>query len=184
MITINEKLFVTKQINQVICRYAKKILIKDLLLKFSFNTNGNKLTDFESDDINPLLETLNFNDGIIDIDHLEEVEDFISNFIKPLDENDLIALYFLTINENFSIHVVDFENTDDVELITDQDYFDEQLGRELAYKIYEPDATGLTEELEEQLKNYISTLSVEIDLSEIDEYTVEQILETIETMVN
>lgn len=183
MITINEKLIVTKQINEVMCRYAKKVLLKDFLLKFSFQKNTLYRNQLQEDDINPLLVSLNYHEGFMYENFLLEVEKFISDYLNKTEENNLIALYFLTINENFANYVVDFENTDEVELIANQDDFDELLGRELAYKIYEPDATGLTEELEEQLKDYISTLAVEIDLSEIDEYSVENIIEAIEIMI-
>ena len=36
MITIDEQLKVTKQLNTIACRYAQKVLLKDFLLKFTF----------------------------------------------------------------------------------------------------------------------------------------------------
>ena len=54
-----------------------------------------------------------------------------------------------------------------------------KFGRELAYKIYELEASDLDSDLEELLKSNISNFSNELDLSLIDKYTVKHILETI-----
>ena len=66
----------------------------------------------------------------------------------------------------------------------DEDSIDKEFGRELAYKIYNPKASGLDEDLNELLQNEISSFADDVDLSEIDENTIEHILETIESHCN
>ena len=41
MITISEHLIVTKELNEVVCRYAQKVLLKDFLLQFTFPKSRN-----------------------------------------------------------------------------------------------------------------------------------------------
>lgn len=182
MITVDENLIVTRQVNEIMCRYAKKVLIKNFILKFSFQKQVVNFNELQMDDINPLLETLNFCQGNINIDVFTDVNEYVLNYIKQLDENDLVALYFFTINKNFFIYLNGFENDKGFEIKNDCDKFDIQLGRELAYRIYEPEATNLNQDLEDLLRNTISTFTNEIDLSEIDEYSVEHILEIINNL--
>ena len=78
MITVDEKLIVTKQINEVLCRYAKRNLIKEFLFTFSF-PNCSKL---KPKNINPLLETIYYYQGEIYPDTLEEVENYIKTFLN------------------------------------------------------------------------------------------------------
>lgn len=66
----------------------------------------------------------------------------------------------------------------------DEDSIDKEFGRELAYKIYNPKASGLDEDLNELLQNEISSFADDVDLSEIDENAIEHILETIESHCN
>ena len=61
---------------------------------------------------------------------------------------------------------------------------DKEFGRELAYKIYNPKASELDEDLNELLQNEISSFADDVDLSEIDENTIEHILEVIESHCN
>ena len=66
----------------------------------------------------------------------------------------------------------------------DDDLIDKEFGRELAYKIYNPKASGLDEDVNELLQYKISSFADDVDLSEIDESTIEHILETIESHCN
>ena len=105
--------------------------------------------------------------------------EFINGFISKLDQNDKTALYFLTLNENYLIYYDDFLANEGAHL--DEDLIDKEFGRELAYKIYNPKASELDEDLNELLQNKISSFADDLDLSEIDESSIEQILETIES---
>ena len=58
MITISEHLIVTKELNEVVCRYAQKVLLKDFLLQFTFPKSRNGKIKITTNNINSLLEEL------------------------------------------------------------------------------------------------------------------------------
>ncbi|MEZ4854298.1 hypothetical protein [Flavobacterium sp.] len=178
MITVDEKLIVTKQINEVLCRYAKRNLLKEFLFRFSFPYCSKKSSKLKPKNINPLLETIYYYQGDIYPDTLEEVEKHINTFLNELDENDLSALQFLTLNENYLNHIDDFENKDDSKYTKEE--FEVKLGRYFAQKLYEPEESGLNEEVQELLQNQISRLVNEIDLSVINKESISEILHAIE----
>lgn len=182
MITFSEHLIVTKELNNVVCRYAQKVLLKEFLLDFTFLKNENGKRKIKTKNINPLLEELSAHQGDIYGEEELEISEFITGFVSKLDQNDKTALYFLTLNENYLIYYDDFVANEGVEL--DEDLIDKEFGRELAYKIYNPKASELDEDLNELLQNKISSFADDLDLSEIDESSIEQILETIESHCN
>lgn len=181
MITFDEKLIITKQVNEIVCRYAKKVVIKKMLFEFSF-PDGLK-DDLSETTINPLLETLVYYQGDYYPDTLLEVTDFIHSFLQKLDENDIISLYFLTINKNFNFYTEDFE-VNDGSIINNENEFNAMLGKELAYRIYEPEGSGLQDEMEKMLQDFISNFSCELFDFDNIEQTINLILETIELKSN
>ncbi|WP_141673210.1 hypothetical protein [Allomuricauda sp. CP2A] len=58
--------------------------------------------------------------------------------------------------------------------------FDREFGRSLAYKIYEPNLSGLEGDTIEELKVLLCNFASEFDLSPVDEYTYEDILEVMD----
>jgi len=178
MITVDEKLIVTKQINEVLCRYAKRNLIKEFLFSFSFPNCSKENSNLKVKNINPTLETINYYQGDIYPDTLEEVENYINAFLNELDENDLTALQFLTLNENYLNHIDEFENEDNTKYTKEE--FEEKLGRYFAHKLYEPKENGLNEEVQEMLQNQISRLANEIDLSVLNKEAISEILDAID----
>jgi hypothetical protein len=54
MITIDEQLKVTKQLNTIACRYAQKVLLKDFLLKFTFPNCSDEEHNYNEEDIKSL----------------------------------------------------------------------------------------------------------------------------------
>lgn len=182
MITFSEHLIVTKELNNVVCRYAQKVLLKEFLLDFTFQKNEKGKRKIKTKNINPLLEELSSHQGDIYGDEELEISEFITEFISKLDQNDKTALYFLTLNENYLVYYDDFVANEGADL--NEDSFDKEFGRELAYKIYNPEASGLDKDLNEILQNELSSFADDVDLSEIDESTIEHILETIESHCN
>lgn len=178
MITVDEKLIVTKQINEVLCRYAKRNLLKDFLFSFSFPNCSKVNSKLKPKNINPLLETIYYYQGEIYPDTLEEVKRYINAFLSKLEENDLTALQFFTLNENYLNHIDGFENEDDSKY-TKED-FEEKLGRYFAHKLYEPEENGLKEEMQELLQNQISRLANEIDLSILNKEAISEIIYVID----
>ena len=182
MITFSEHLIVTKELNNVVCRYAQKVLLKEFFLDFTFLKNEKGKRKIKPKNINPLLEELSAHQGDIYGDEELEILEFINGFISKLDQNDKTALYFLTLNENYLIYYDDFLANEGAHL--DEDSIDKEFGRELAYKIYNPKESELDEDLNELLQNKISSFADDVELSEIDENTIEHILETIESHCN
>lgn len=182
MITVKQDLIITEQVYKVVCDYAKKVVLKDFILKFSFQKNIFFNTKIKKKEINPLLQSLNFNQGEIVYDDLEGVIDYIYNYISQLKQSDLHALYFLTFEENYLKYSQDFEVNEGSDVKYNYDKFDAQFGRELAYKIYEPEDSGLDSDLEDFLKKNISNFSEELDLSEINKYSVNHILEIVDNL--
>ena len=182
MITFSEHLIVTKELNNVVCRYAQKVLLKEFLLDFTFLKNKKGKRKIKPKNINPLLEELSAHQGDIYGDEELEISEFITVFISKLDQNDKTAIYFLALNENYLVYYDDFVANEGANL--NEDLIDKEFGRELAYKIYNPNASELDEDLNELLQNKISSFADDLDLSEIDESSIEQILETIESHCN
>ncbi|MDK2772904.1 MAG: hypothetical protein KYX68_11865 [Flavobacterium sp.] len=182
MITVDEKLIVTKQINEVLCRYAKRNLLKEFLFSFSFPNCSKANSKLKPKNINPLLETIYYYQGEIYPDTLEEVERYINAFLSELDENDLTALQFFTLNENYLNHIDEFENEDNTKYTKEE--FEIKLGRYFAQKLYKPNESGLNEEVQELLQNQISRLANEIDLSVINKESISEILHVIDIMTD
>ncbi len=176
MITIDEKLYITKEVNNIIISYSKSVVIRKLLLTFSFEEGSNNKT------ISPLLENANFCNGDLNPDIEFELFEFIHPFLKELNKNDTTALYFWTINNLYLNYLEVLEHTDDENFHeNDSDkvfYF--KFGRALAHKIYDPESTALDDELYEELKTLLISYASEFDLSLIDKYTKYDVLEMIE----
>ena len=179
MISVNEKLIITKQVNEIMCRYAKKILLKDFFYHFSFTNFSKGFNKLNTENVNPLLETLNYHQGDFNLDTLPEVINYLNHYLNSLDEQDMMALYFLSLNENYFKYNDDFIKHDFLE---DEDLFEIKLGREFAYKLYEPEKSGLRDDVEKMLLNKISRLANELDLSIITDESIEEILDVIETI--
>lgn len=52
MITVKQDLIITKQVFKVVCDYAKKVLLKDFILKFSFQKTIFFKTEIKKSEIN------------------------------------------------------------------------------------------------------------------------------------
>ena len=178
MITIDEQLKVTKQLNTIACRYAQKVLIKDFLLKFTFPNCSDEKHNYDEENINPLLETLNFHQGEIYPDTFTEVNDFIYDFIKNLEESDLTSLYCLVLNKNYFKYYDDFIDNEGSGL--DDELIDIEFGRFLAAKIYNPIESELQEDLVKFLTTTISSYSDDVDVSMNDDYPIEGVLRCID----
>lgn len=178
MISIDEQLKVTKQLNLVACRYAQKVLLKDFLLKFIFPDCLEGKHSYEEEDINPILETLSFHQGEIFPDTFIEINDFVYNYIRNLDESDLTSLYYLVLNKYYFEYYDEFNDNEGYEL--EAEFIDEEFGRYLASKIYNPIDSELQEDLVKLLTNTISSFSDDVDLSMIDDNTIEMILRCID----
>lgn len=99
-------------------------------------------------------------------------------FKNNLEKAELTVLYFWGLNQKYMYY---FENFSDESDTYSEKKFNEEFGRSLAYKIYDPNASGLEKDTIEELKVLLCNFASEFDLSVIDEYTCTDILETMET---
>lgn len=169
MITIDEKLYITKEVNNIVVSYAKAKIIRQLLLEFSFEKDDNNKV------ISTFLENTNFCNGILNPDIEVELIDFIYGFLKKLNKDDTTALYFWTINNLYLKYLEDlehnpckgFDEKDSTEV------YNFKFGRILAHKLYEPESTALDVELLDELMRLLTSYASEFDLSVINEFTFE-----------
>lgn len=171
LISISDKMFITKDINAATIAYFKKSVLRKLLMNFSFEplSNDGVITDlFRS--INHYGFDLPYEIGL-------DLFEMLWKFKNDLGKDELTALYFWGLNQKYMYY---FENfLGDCDTYSDKN-FDEEFGRSLAFKIYEPQASGLEVDTILELKILICNFASEFDLSLVDKYTHENILEVID----
>lgn len=163
-------MFITKEVNLATVAYFKKIVLRNLFMEFSFGLQSNNRV------ITGLFESVNYYG--FDLPYEIELALFerLRQFKNNLDKEEITALYFWGLNRKYLCYLEDFEYDDSYS----GNKFDEEFGRSLAYKIYEPDASGLEEDTIEELKLLLCNFASEFDLSLVDEHTNGDVLETIE----
>lgn len=172
MITIDDQLLVTDEMNAIIIDYTQKIVLKKLLMAFSFESIGN--TEVVTD----LIQSVNYYGMDTKPSEIElELSAYVWNFFTVLKKEEHNALYYWVLNQKYLRYLDEFEYNDET---FSENEFDRKFGRELAYKIYDPDDSNLTQDTIHELKNFTINFASELDLSLIDEYTSEQILEEID----
>lgn len=170
MIDNREQLYVTKEIYNILVKYAKLTLIPKLLREFSFHKDGS---------ITNLLETINhYNCEALPPEEKFEMISLIANFINNHKEDDKMSLYFWSINEDYIRYYEEFEMQYETDDETEND-IDRKFGRFLAYKIYDPNGSGLESDLNDNLYDKLLCFASEHDLSAIDENTIEYVNEVI-----
>ncbi|SNY95269.1 hypothetical protein SAMN06265377_0936 [Flagellimonas pacifica] len=163
-------MFITKEVNSATVAYFKKTVLRKLLMEFCFGPQSNSRA------ITDLFESVNHYG--FDLPYEIELALFerLRRFKNNLDKEELTALYFWGVNQKYLYYLEDFEYDDTYS----EKKFDEEFGRSLAYKIYEPNASNLEEDTSEELKVILCNFASEFDLSLVDKYTYENILEVID----
>ena len=90
-----------------------------------------------------------------------------------MSEADLQAWYFSLLNEEYGQNLFN---------ATDADLTEKQLGREIAYKLYEPKEAKLDQSLHNHLLGLIHELATALDTSVIDNDFLENSFEIIEKL--
>lgn len=176
MITINDQLKVTKQVNQITRSFVTRVLKRDLLYLFCFDTKAPCSHDEKT--ITYRLETAWYYQGDITPELLLELQSFIYNYFKMLNEDEKMAWYYYTVNENYLNYTDEFEASNfEMNYTIEETNF--QFGRNLAYKLNFPDYSFINE-VYSTIQSILLSFSCELDLSLINSYTSETILETID----
>ena len=164
-------MFITKEVNSIMVTYAKKVVLRKLILAFCFESQPYNET------ISDLLKSVNFHG--FDIPHEIELGliKFLNRFTKTLDKDELTALSFWVLNQKYRTYIENFECDDDN--YSEKEFY-WRFGRNLAYKIYAPNDSGLEYDTVQELKLLLCNFASELDLSLKDEYTSMHILEMID----
>ena len=172
MITIDDQLLVTDEINAIVTDYAQQTVLKKLLMKFAFKPGH------QAQVVTDLIQSINYYGIDTAPPEIElELSAYVSSFCAALKKEERTALYFWVLNKNYLSYLEEFEYNVNT---FDETEFDQRFGRELAFKIYEPNDSGLTKDTIRALENFLINFATELDLSLVDEYTSEQILEEID----
>lgn len=152
--------------------YFKKIVFRKLLMEFCFGAQS------KNRGITDLFQSVNYYGFELPYEIELALFEMLWHFKNNLKKEDCTALYFWGVNQKYLHYLEDFEYDDDD--VCSEREFDEEFGRSLAYKIYEPNTSGLENETIEELKVLLCNFASEFDLSPVDEYTYEDILEVMD----
>lgn len=163
-------MFITEEVSSVTVAYVKKVVFRKLLMAFCFESQSNNGT------ITDLFQSMNFYGFSMPYEIGLTLSGFLCRFKKNLEKDEITALYFWALNQKYISYLEDFEYDE----TRSKKEFDREFGRSLAYKIYEPNGSGLEHETYGELKLFLYDFASEFDLSVVDECTSEQILEVID----
>ena len=163
-------MFIKKDVNAAAIAYFKNSVLRKLLMSFCFEPESNNRT------ITHLFRSVNYYGIYLPFEIELGLSEILWRFKNNLGKDELTALYFWGLNEKYMCYFENFLAECDTYL---EKKFDMEFGRSLAYKIYEPNASGLEEDTIEELKLLLCNFASEFDLSVIDEFTSEEIVEVI-----
>jgi len=164
-------MYITKEVNSATVAYFKKIVLRKLFMEISFGLQSNNRV------ITDLFESVSYYGYDLPYEIQQALSEILCRFKNNLGKNELTALYFWGLNQKYMCYLEDF-------LVDCDNYsekkFDEEFGRSLAYRIYEPYSSGLEEDTIEELQLLLCNFACEFDLSLVDEFTRMDIMEEIE----
>lgn len=171
MISISDRMFITKEVNSATVAYFKKSVLRKLLMAFSFEplSNDSVITD--------LFQSVNHYGFDLPYEIRLGLFEKLWRFKNSLEKDELTALYFWGLDRKYMCYFEDY--LADCDNYSGKN-FDTEFGRSLAYKIYEPIASGLEEDVMEELKLLLCNFASELDLSLVDEHTYRDIFEVME----
>lgn len=133
-------------------RYAKHVVLRKLLTQFSFTFYE------EQQDVSELIKKVSSYYGDLpDYEQQHDIIVLIADFLNACSKEELTSLYFWLLNEKYMDYYQSFE----VDLEDSDDYmerFNYKFGRELESRLNYPESSKLNDELQEELKNYLSRL--------------------------
>jgi hypothetical protein len=172
MITIDDKLYITKDVNNIVVSFSKKIVLRKLLMQFSFTNND------EKKQVSDLIVAVNFYLGDLpDYQQQHDMLILIIDFLNACTGEELTSLYFWLLNEKYMEYFDDFKDDTDDSIET----FNYKFGRELAHKLYNPESTELRDKLHKELQKLLITFASEFDFSLINKNSILEILEVMDS---
>lgn len=178
MITIDDKLFITEDVNKIVVSYAKQVVLRKLITQFSFTYSE------EQKNVSEFIVAVNFYLGDLpDYQQQHDMMLLIADFLNACTKEELKSLYFWLLNEKYMDYYQSFE----VDLEDSDDYmerFNYKFGRELAYKLYNPESSELREELHNELQKLLIGFASEFDFSLVDDNSIIEIQEMIDRYCN
>lgn len=159
-------------------RYAKHAVLRKLLTQFSFTFYE------EQQDVSWLIKKVSSYYGDLpDYEQQHDIIVLIADFLNACSKEELTSLYFWLLNEKYMEYYngfkVDLEDSDDY-----MERFNYKFGRELAYKLYNPESSELREELHNELQKLLIGFASEFDFSLVDDNSIIEIQEMIERYCN
>ena len=161
-------MFITKDVNSATIGFFKNAVLRKLLMEFSFEPESNNGT------ITNLFRSVNHYGFDLSYETRQDLTEILWRFKNDLSKDELTALYFWGLNQKYMCYLDNFLAECNTNL---EEKFDMEFGRSLAYKIYEPMASGLEEDTIDELKLLLCNFASEFDLSLVDASTHEDILE-------
>src|SRR5690606_4917027 len=124
----------TKEVNNVILRFAKEIVLRRLLNLYTYGSENEKseLTEL-------LIIVSHYNGDLPPPEQQLEMIGFLSEFIRKLSIEERTALNFWVLNQRYLRYL---EETEITSKHMKMEQFNQEYGRELAYKLYNPVGSG------------------------------------------
>jgi len=165
MITVDDKLIVTKQLAEVIKRYTLDNVLKLMFNKICFDEPLDERRDMSKLFVG-VLENYDCSYGITHSGVKIKLINFISEFIDTLDDADFNGLFFYLTNINYSKELDSFIENEYDEDNSECGSLDEEFGRYLAYKIHYSELKERKSLLLDYLVDLVSSFSDEFDLKD------------------
>lgn len=94
MITIDDKLYITKEVNSIVVNYAKNVVLRKLLTQVSFTIYD------EKQNVSDLIIAVNFYLGDLpDYQQQHDMMLLIIDFLNSCTKEELTSLYFWLLNQ-------------------------------------------------------------------------------------
>lgn len=133
MISISDKLFITKEVSSITVACFKKVVLRKLLMAFCFISQSNTGT------ITDLFISINYYCFNLPYEIKFALTGFLCRFKKNLGKDELTALYFWVLNQKYMCYLEEFAYDD----THSEKELNREFGRSLDYKIYQPKDCGL-----------------------------------------
>lgn len=163
MITIDEQLKVTREWNIISSKYVREKKLPNLLQSLFFNELD--LVYYQPNDYFYSFKEMQVEAKTFrDIDFYFDFQKRVRDHLNQLDRSDLFSFFLQELNLSYEDR---FNNLLEhgghtSETIEYDSYSEQQFGREIAYKLYEPYKSGLYQDMEQRLIEILCRMIEEV----------------------